>query len=450
MSPPQFYYRRAVAPGMHRDQSFGLVERTLALSAFAFLVVLYVALPTVKFSGVPLRGVASLGLAIILPLACPTIAEAALRKYFPVLAIAIGLGLVGTFTSLINGNSLDIILQTLLEVHLQIIILMFVAGMLAEICGGRLCMLAIVAVVCVSAFVALLQMFEVDTAWEARRALGPLAKEEMRPTVEDRRPTGLSFSPIQLSTQLCLAFAAFAGVRHSIRRRAGDVASPDAAVVFGLLILLIGSFATATRSPILGAIIFIGLYALLWRRSWLPIGILLVGGFAYLAWPLVLTFVESEAPRLLWTDDNSAATRSVFTYYGMRLFIDNPVGYGFGFQPRDLWAAYWPDLYFMRGARGAQEHALHNYLLSMINIYGVAFLLFVPWAVRLLVRAGPYLVFFVPYAVHIMFHNSGPFFSDMIIWFVIAAIVAGSKTAYREGNSTRAVATQTIGRASRA
>jgi hypothetical protein len=405
-----------------------LVERTLALSAFAVFVALYVALPTVKFSGVPLRGLASLGLAIILPLACPAIAEAVLRKYFPVIAIAIGLALVGTFTSLVNGNPLDIILQTLLEVHLQSIILIFVAGILAEICDGRLCMLAIVAVVCTSALVALLQMFEIDIAWEARRALGPLAKEELRLTVEDRRPTGLSFSPIQLSTQLCLAFAVFAGVRHSIRRRAGNAASPDPAVIVGLLILLIGSFATATRSPILGAIIFIALYALLWRRSWLPVGALLAVGLTYLAWPLVMGIVESEAPRILWTNDNSAATRSVFTYYGMRLIIDNPVGYGFGFQPRDMWAAYWPDLYFMQGARGAQEHALHNYLLSMMNIYGVALLLFVPWAVRLLVRAGPYLIFFVPYAVHIMFHNSGPFFSDMIIWFVIAAIAAGPKT----------------------
>lgn len=437
--PQPYYFSRAVTPGAHRGQRFGLVERTLALSAFVGLVALYVALPTVKFSGVPLRGLASLGLAIILPLACPTIAEAALRKYFPVIAIAIGLALVGTFTSLVNGNPLDIILQTLLEVHVQIIILMFVAGILAEICGGRLCMLAIGAVVCISAFVALLQMFEIDMAWEARRALGPLAKEELRPAIEDRRPTGLSFSPIQLSTQLCLAFAAFAGVRHSFRRKAANVASPDPAVILGLSILLIGSFATATRSPILGALIFIALYALLWRKSWLLVGALLAAALTYLAWPLVLGFVESEAPRMLRTDDNSAATRSVFAYYGIRLFIDNPVGYGFGFQPRDLWFAYWPELYFMQGARGAQEHALHNYLLSMINIYGVAFLLFVPWAVRLLVRAGPYLIFFVPYAVHIMFHNSGPFFSDMIIWFVIAAIAAGSRPGLGVANKASAM-----------
>ena len=43
-------------------------------------------------------------------------------------------------------------------------------------------------------------------------------------------------------------------------------------------------------------------------------------------------------------------------------------------------------------------------------------------SIRLLVRASPYPFFFLPYAVHILFHNSGPFYSDTIIWFVIAAI----------------------------
>ncbi len=76
----------------------------------------------------------------------------------------------------------------------------------------------------------------------------------------------------------------------------------------------------------------------------------------------------------------------------------------------------------MRGSRGTQENMLHNYVLSMINIYGVGILILVPLAIKLLIRTSVYLIFFIPYAVHILFHNSGPFYSDTIIWFVIAAI----------------------------
>ena len=415
------------------QHSYGWLSQTLAFSTFLMLVAFYVALPSLKFGGQPLRGIIAIAVLTILPLACPKIAQAALRKYWPLIALAVALCVIGVFVSLANRTPLDVIIQTLLEVHLQVVILMLVAGMLAEICGARLCMWAIVAVICASAAVALLQMFGADFAWDLRRSLGPFAKEELHPNIVDRRPSGLSYSPIQLSTQLCLAFAVFAAVRHSERKRAHATSSADPAIFAALLVLVVGSIAVATRSPILGGVIFLCGYAMLRRRSWLPVAILFGALLLYFAWPLIMSFVESEAPRVLRTDDKSAAARSVFAYYGVRLFIDNPLGYGFGFQPADMWATYWPDLYFMRGSRGTQEHTLHNYLLSMINIYGVGILLIAPLVVRLLVRASPYLIFFVPYFVHILFHNSGPFFSDTILWFVIAAIGAATAQTTHQG-----------------
>jgi len=48
----------------------------------------------------------------------------------------------------------------------------------------------------------------------------------------------------------------------------------------------------------------------------------------------------------------------------------------------------------------------------------------VPVVVRLLRQSKASLIFFVPYVVHILFHNYGPFFNDNVIWFVIAAIAA--------------------------
>jgi hypothetical protein len=402
------------------------------LFAFTILLIFYVALPSLKLAGLPLRGLLSLAVLSILLLARPSVAAAALKKYSPIIGLAAGLALLGTFVSLVNAASLDVIINILLEVHLQLVVLMLVAAILAQICGARLCMWAIVAVICGSAFVALLQMLDVGTAWDIRKALGPLAKDELRPSAIDRRPSGLSYSPIQLSTQLCLAFAAFTAVRHAERLPVVGKRTADPAVVMAMLALIVGSFAVATRSPILGGVIFMAAYVMLRRQTWLALAVMFGAAMLYFAWPLLSGFVASEAPRMLRTDDKSAAARSVFAWYGTRLFLDNPVGYGFGFTPAELWAPYWPDLYMMRGSRGTQENMLHNYVLTMINIYGIGILLFAPLAIKLLIRAGPYALFFIPYMVHILFHNSGPFFSDTIIWFVIAAIGATNvQTNYR-------------------
>lgn len=425
----KFYFSRAVErPGSHHD-SHGALERILAFSVFAILLFFYVALPSLKLAGLPLRGLLSLAVLSFLLLARPSVAATALRRYFPVIGLAAGLALLGVFVSAVNRTSLDIIVNTLLEVHLQLVILMIVAAMLAEICGARLCMWAIVAVICGSALFAVLQMLEVGIAWDIRRSLGPFARDELRPDMVDRRPTGLSYSPIQLSTQLCLAFAAFMAVRHAERMRTIASRSADPAVVVALLVLIAGSIAAATRSPILGGVIFMVAYVMLRRQTWLAFAILFGAALIYFAWPLISSFVASEAPRILRTDDRSAAARSVFAWYGTRLFVDNPVGYGFGFVPAELWAPYWPELYMMRGSRGTQENMLHNYVLSMINIYGIGILLFAPLAIKSLIRAGPYAIFFIPYAVHILFHNSGPFYSDTIIWFVVAAIGAAAAKA---------------------
>jgi hypothetical protein len=58
----------------------------------------------------------------------------------------------------------------------------------------------------------------------------------------------------------------------------------------------------------------------------------------------------------------------------------------------------------------------------MLNTYGIGIMLLVPLAARLLYRSRAVLMFFIPYIVHIMFHNSGPFWNDMIIWFVVAVL----------------------------
>jgi hypothetical protein len=121
-------------------------------------------------------------------------------------------------------------------------------------------------------------------------------------------------------------------------------------------------------------------------------------------------------------DDSSAQGHLTLAYYGLLLFLDNPLGYGFGFQPFQFWTDYWDELYNMPSPGGVQSKELHDYALNMMTTYGIGLLLFLPIVIKLLSRAGSSIIFFVPYIVQIMFHNAGPFWNDTIIWFAIAAV----------------------------
>jgi hypothetical protein len=402
----------------------GALERAGATIVFAALLLATVALNAFKVGGVPIRGLFVLGALALSVLLYFDVAKRVLKDNLLLLGLAAGLAVLGIFVSLVNQASAAAVLWNVTEVHVQAAATIMVAAILARVAGPRASALAIVAVIAVSALVAAAQMMDMHAAWALRRALGPLTHEELQGlNLQERRPVGLAYSPIQFSTHLCLAFAAFVAVRDKLRWSASGA---DPLVVPALLALVAASIACATRSPILGGFVFIAAYALQRRTSWLPLFLIVAAVAVYFAWPMLMEVVGTNAPRVVRTDDNSAEARSTLVYYGLRLFADNPLGYGLTFAPMTLWQHYWPDLYMMQAPEGARENELHNYLVNMINTYGVGLLLFTPVVARLLMRSRASLIFFIPYIIHILFHNYGPFFNDNVIWFVIAAIAAAN------------------------
>ena len=398
------------------------VGQGVAVIMFAVLLAGPIALNAFKIGEIPIRGIATAGALVLAVLFYFDVAKKVIEKNLVLLGLAAGLAVLGVLVSVANGAPASAILRSVTEVHLQAAATIVVAAILAQVAGARACAIAIIAVIGASACVAVAQMMDIQSAWALRRALGPLASEQLEGlNLLERRPPGLSFSPIQLSTHLCLAFATFVAVRDRLR---GATNGADPLVVPALLALFAASIATATRSPILGGLIFIAAYAVQRRTSWLPLFLILGAVAAYFVWPLLMSIVESTAPRVVETGDNSASARSTLVYYGLRLFADNPLGYGLTFAPMTLWYSYWPELYTMQAPRGVRENDLHNYLVSMLNIYGVGLLLFAPVVARLLWKSRASLIFFIPYIVHIIFHNSGPFYNDNVIWFVIATIAA--------------------------
>lgn len=411
------------------------VGQGVAVIMFAALLAGLIALNAFKIGGVPIRGIATVGVLGLAVLFYFDVAKRVFEKNLLLLGLAAGLAFLGVFVSVANGASASAVLRSVTQVHLQAAATIMVAAILAQVAGGRACAIAIIAVIGASACVAVAQMLDIQFAWALRRALGPLASEEVEGlNLLERRPAGLSYSPIQLSTHLCLAFATFVAVRDRLR---GATNGADPLVVPALLALFAASIACATRSPILGGLVFIAAYAVQRRTSWLPLFLILAAVAAYFVWPLLMGVVETNAPRVVETDDNSAAARSTLVYYGLRLFADNPLGYGLTFAPMTLWQSYWPDLYMMQAPGGVRENDLHNYLVNMLNIYGIGLLILAPIVAKLLWHSKASLIFFIPYLVHILFHNSGPFYNDNVIWFVIATIAATNQGHEVHSNATR-------------
>jgi hypothetical protein len=402
-----------------RRRDSGLAKG-LAFFAFAGLL-----LSTVALNSFKIRGGAAIGVLGLLLIFYLDLAKEVLRRNALLLGFGAAIAMLGIFVSLVNNAPLGVLARAVTEVHIQAAITIMVAATLAQICGARAAMWAIVGVVGLSALVATAQAMDIEPAWMLRRALGPFANEELDGmNLGERRAPGLSYSPIQLSTQLCLALAVFLAVRDKFRSSFVAHRTADPMVIPALLVMFGACVACATRSPILGGVIFLGLYALHRRTTWLALMLALGAVVLYLAWPLLLEFIQGAAPRLARTDDNSANARSTLVYYGLRLFADNPLGYGLSFAPMTMWMPYWPDIYMMQAPRGVRENDLHNYVINMINMYGVGLLLLIPIAVKLLRGASASLIFFVPYVIQILFHNAGPFYNDNVIWFVFAAIAA--------------------------
>lgn len=431
--------RSAVSP---RDRS--ALGRWFCLGSLALVLLLYIALNSWDVASIPVRGILLVGFLILLILLYPDAAKRAATRHKPIFVLAAAMAGLGIFVSLVNGAGLQQILRSVLEVHVQISLSLVFATIVAEVAGARASALVIVGTVGLSALIAILQFADLDFAWQLRAALGTFQGQAMHEDSSflNRRPMGVSFSPIQLATQLCLAFAVYVVVVEKERiTRPGPNTAASLSVVAAATLLVAFSFATATRSPILGACIFLVAYLVQRQSGWLLVLLLSGGVLAYFAGEQLFEIFQSKQVRVLRIDDDSAMGRLALWKFGMLLFRDNPLGYGFGFIPASqYWMPYWHELYALQGADDIKTKELHNYVLIMLNTYGVGLILILPLLASILGRVSSYLIYFIPYVAHIMFHNSGPFWNDTLIWFVVGAISAIASAAPSRDGHFRAVA----------
>ena len=409
-----------------RATSGRLVERRLValgvLGLYVLTLALSVCLVRLQIAGVPLRVLPVLAIIGLVFLLDTGLVLRALRERLDTILVVGIAALIGAIVSVSNGMSIGALVRQIFEIHVQAVFGLVAGTLVIALCGPRANMAAFTGVVAVSIVVATLQFLGVEAAWAAYdflSTLQPTSLQDLQYYDYRARPMGLSYSPVHLGTQICLVAAivllyilTYSGPTiglHSPLLRAGVL----------IAVLVLGSLVSGNRSPILGFAVLFGLLALHWRPALSLLGI--VGALALLPFAAELLAVAQEATglRVLDTENKSSQGREALRALGMMLFWDRPLGYGLGFNSVDHAWRYWDELRFFENALASQAHALHNCYLVLLNKYGASI-----FAILLIVllrfRRNWFLfVCFVPYAIHIYYHNDGPLQGDFMIFFLM-------------------------------
>lgn len=398
------------------------------LVVLAFVVnVMTVALPIWQVGGLPVRALVSLSVLVFCLFSYDDafVRSVSVHKYWLLLFVLFAL--LGIVVSALNGGDGVVIVRQVAEIHLQGAVNLVLAAVLVRICGPDTMMRTFVLAVIFTALVAFFQFYDFSFAWQIRESLGHLQGEVFGADsfLGEKRPVGLSYSPIALATQLCLGFACFGIYRESRTLAPGVRRSLDNQTLLASALFVLAAAASGNRSPILGMLLFLFFYVARQKRAmfWV-IGLPVAAAALIVLGPLLLDSLQQSDLRIAQTDDKSSSGRAALFYYGFLLFVNHPLGYGLGFDPTLYWGDYWHLVQGMPNAGAIQVFPLHNYILSMLNFYGVGILLLAPllWIVFRSYRWTA--LYFIPYVAHIMFHNAGPFWDDPLIWSVIA-VAAG-------------------------
>ncbi len=396
----------------------------LAIAAlFALTMCLSIYLVKFGVAGLPFRAFTACLILLIVGVAVPGLVYEALKAARPVLLVIAVAAAAGVTSSLLNGAEIAVIARQVLEIHVQAMIATMVGVLVLQICGPRTVLIVLCATVGLSVAFAVLQYAKLSIAWDVRVMLQNVQPPEL-PGAETSatfwlrlrlRALGLSFSPVILGSQLCLVFAAM--VAYRARTVRFENLGSDPVLIATFLFVCFGSLASGNRSPILGCAVMLVVFFMMARPVYGLIG-------AVLAIPAVLgidLLMDKAADTGLRVaqSNSSSENRAVLRAFGTLLFIDRPWGYGLAFNSVQHAWKYWPRLMDYDNPQSILIHALHNYYFVVLNKYGFTALLVFAYVGLALWRSRVVFIAWLPYVVHIYFHNDGPLQADFVIWFIL-------------------------------
>jgi hypothetical protein len=410
----------AAAAGPERS-FLGFVVASCFAASMAFSVYL------VKYAimGVPVRALFAFAIAGLVGLARPVLVLQIWREFRFVFLLIFAMALIGYFASAVSGTGHGQIARKLIEIHFQAFVGVLVGAMTYHLCGARKMIWIFGIVVGLSTAVALLQFLDVAAAWEWRSTLGAMQPLEI---IDDGstdpfldRAMGLSFSPIHIATQLSLLFACMIVFMMSDKGEDAVFGRVNMQVLVITAVFILTSVISGNRSPLLGYVLFLAVYV--WKSNAKMAIIFAMAGIVTI--PILEqlpTILQELGLRVGNTEDGSAQGRLVLQYYGLLLFLGHPYGYGLGFESTRHWPQYWDYVKNFENADAVTMHALHNYYLLVLNKYGFLVLGVAAVVLWKLLGHRSKLVAFIPYMVHIFYHNDGPFQSDFIFWYLLPIV----------------------------
>jgi hypothetical protein len=424
--------RKWPEPARRARRSGGFVYpsylRVFIAGLFFMAMCLSVFLVRLTIGGFPMRTLFVMALLGTVLLIAPWLVLRALRSQIFIVILVLYAAFCGLMASILAGNELPAVLGQLVEIHVQAIAGLVLGYCIIEICGARTFAIVFTLPIAVSLLFAFLQFAGSSGAWAIYDRLASMQPQSTADLIYydiHTRPLGLSYSPVHLGTQMCLGFALLFGYRIAV---GGPRAASGNELWLPVLVVTvaIGALASGNRSPLLGVIIFVG--AFLYRaRPGLALAVFAMAPAVVILGDIVIELLNSSGLRALNTENSSGEGRAALRAYGMLLFLDRPFGYGLLFDSLDYWWKYWSYIQDYDNANAITQHALHNSFLMSLNKHGILILLVAPLLVRAFYRNSIGTLAFIPYIVHIFYHNDGPLQGDFFFWYVLPFFSAMQK-----------------------
>lgn len=388
------------------------------LILFGVTIILSVATVRWAVGGIPVRLMFAALLAGLLLLLEPRAPLALLRNHARAVLVICLFAVLGFGVSLANAAPLAGVAQQIAEIHVQALLGIFVGSALIRATSAKAVCTVFLIAIGLSVVVAAAQFFGTEIAWSARRLLGLLNKDGPLTQlfyIRQDRPMGLSYSPVHLGTQACLAFAAY----FILRARDPDfMARMRWSVVLGLVLVALACTVSGNRSPLLGIFAFSFIYLALVNRLLFLIACAMVVVIVP-SWQAIQDLLLQAGLRIAETGDGSSEGRFTLSNYGWRLFVDRPTGYGLLFNSTYYWSEYWEYIQYSANSQVVKNFTLHNYFLQILNKYGIGAAFIALLVVPLNRRDWLVCLAFLPYILHIAFHNDGPLQADFLFWYIL-------------------------------
>lgn len=368
----------------------------------------------------PFRMWALLAAAGLLVVAYPQTVVRAIRETRLLLVLVAALAALALVVSLLARANPVFILRQLVEAHVQSMVAVVIGYALMLRFGLPRVLVAILIAFGITAAFAAGQALGLPGAWYLRDRLGAMGSDSIYGFVgydPHERPMGMSYTPVLFATQTCLALGAWFYLR--LWQGAWTSRRFDWSVIAVCLVLLVLSATTGNRSPTLGIGVFLIVFTLVRRPRltglMLPAALLLAATTTFNA-----DVLETTGLRVA-RSNSSSENRGTLRAYGYYLIAQRPIGYGLTFDSTREWTGFYRESIYLPNPNSIRQWALHNYYVNVVAKYGLLILFFIPW---LLPRRREQLVLwlpFVPYLIHIFFHNDGPLQGDTLSFYLFAA-----------------------------